>query len=98
MFGSGYKYPRKSRMDGQPMRVTTTAVIVSLTLTGGVCAVAMAARAVAPVANESSRFFPLGDITTANVATLERAWTYHSGDFSGGRGPDPGRQVPGVQV
>ena len=38
------------------------------------------------------------DITRENVSRLQPAWTFHSRDFSGGRGPEPGRAVPGVQV
>jgi quinoprotein glucose dehydrogenase len=81
------------------MRVTTAVGLSSVAVTCGLCAaLTMAPRAAAPDANESARFSALTDITAANVATLERAWTYNSGDFSGGLGPDPGRAVPGVQV
>lgn len=48
--------------------------------------------------NESARASMLADITRENVGSLKTAWTYHSRDFSGGRGPEPGRAVPGVQV
>ena len=53
--------------------------------------------AAAPV-NDSARFSPLADITRENVRGLTAAWTYHTGDFSGGRGPAPTGQVPGVQT
>ncbi len=49
-------------------------------------------------AHETARYFPLADITSANVASLTPAWTFHSGDFSGGRGPEPKGSVPGVQT
>src|SRR5687767_12627220 len=48
--------------------------------------------------HESARFSPLDDITRENIAGLTAAWTYHTGDFSGGRGPAPTGQVPGVQT
>lgn len=48
--------------------------------------------------NDSARFSPLVQITRDNVGTLQRVWTYHTRDFSGGRGPEPGRTVPGVQT
>lgn len=49
-------------------------------------------------AHESARYGPLDDITRANVTTLEPAWTFHSGDFSGGQGPNPKGAVPGLQT
>lgn len=49
-------------------------------------------------AHESARFFDGDDITRDNVASLVSVWTYHSGDFSGGRGPSPTGAVPSVQV
>jgi quinate dehydrogenase (quinone) len=52
----------------------------------------------APTVNESARFFDLADITRENVAALTVRWTFHTGDFSGGRGPRPDGQVPGVQT
>jgi glucose dehydrogenase len=51
-----------------------------------------------PRAHESARFYALSEITRDNVASLTTAWTYNSGDFSGGRGPEPTGIVPGVQV
>ena len=48
--------------------------------------------------NESARFFDLADITRENVSALTVRWTFHTGDFSGGRGPHPDDQVPGVQT
>ena len=48
--------------------------------------------------HDSARFSPLADITRENVDGLTAAWTYHTGDFSGGRGPTPTGQVPGVQT
>ena len=50
-----------------------------------------------PPAHASARFVPLGDITPTNVTSLAPAWTFHSGDFSGGKGPKPTGQVPGLQ-
>src|SRR3954469_3690602 len=47
---------------------------------------------------ESARFSPLAEITRENVRTLAVAWTLHTNDFSGGRGPAPTGQVPGVQT
>jgi glucose dehydrogenase len=52
----------------------------------------------AGVVHDSARFSPLADITRENVAGLTAAWTYHTGDFSGGHGPTPTGQVPGVQT
>jgi glucose dehydrogenase len=49
-------------------------------------------------AHESARFSPLAEIGPDNVGSLTVAWTYHSGDFAGGQGPSPTRQVAGVQV
>jgi len=81
------------------MRATSKAFgFTFLAVTCGLTALTSSAGMANPNVNESSRFFPLRDITTENVATLERAWTFHSGDFSGGRGPDPGGSVAGVQV
>ena len=52
----------------------------------------------APVGNESARFFDLAAITPQNVKALTVKWTFHTGDFSGGRGPHPDGTVPGVQT
>ena len=41
----------------------------------------------AATVNDSARFSPLADITRENVRGLTAAWTYHTGDFSGGRVP-----------
>jgi quinoprotein glucose dehydrogenase len=38
------------------------------------------------------------DLTPANVASLREAWTAHTGEFAGGRGPNPGRAVEGFQT
>lgn len=51
-----------------------------------------------PAADESARSSALADIDTGNVATLVPVWTFHSGDFSGGKGPTPSGSVPGVQT
>ncbi|HEX2309630.1 MAG TPA: pyrroloquinoline quinone-dependent dehydrogenase [Vicinamibacterales bacterium] len=51
-----------------------------------------------PTVNESARFFDLAEITRENVAALAVRWTFHTGDFSGGRGPHPDGMVPGVQT
>jgi glucose dehydrogenase len=48
--------------------------------------------------HDSARFSPLAEITCENVRNLAQAWTYHTGDFSGGRGPHPAGAVPGVQT
>ncbi len=49
-------------------------------------------------AHDSARFSPLTEIGPDNVGSLAVAWTFHSGDFAGGQGPSPTRQVAGVQV
>lgn len=36
-----------------------------------------------------TRYSPLTQITPANVATLKPAWTFHTGDISGGKGKAP---------
>ncbi len=66
----------------------------------GVCAVAIGVPAATSegVAHESARFAPFTEITTDNVTRLGIAWTYHSGDFSGGHGPAPSGPVPGLQT
>lgn len=46
----------------------------------------------------SSRFSALSEITPANVSTLKAVWTAHTGEFPGGRGPNPGRPVEGFQT
>jgi hypothetical protein len=51
-----------------------------------------------PTAHDSARYFALADVTPVNVASLVPAWTFHSGDFSGGKGPQPKGAVPGVQT
>src|SRR6478735_6893093 len=51
-----------------------------------------------PAAHESARYSPLADVTRSNVASLVPAWTFHTGDFSGGQGPQPKGNVPGVQT
>jgi quinoprotein glucose dehydrogenase len=51
-----------------------------------------------PAPHESARYSPLADVTRSNVATLVPAWTFHTGDFSGGHGPEPKGSVPGVQT
>ncbi len=48
--------------------------------------------------DDSARYSPLADIDLTTVARLAPAWTYHTGDFSGGQGPTPKGQVPGVQT
>ena len=50
-----------------------------------------------PPAHDSARYVPLDDITRTNVATLKPAWTFNSGDFAGGQGPNPQGSVPGLQ-
>ncbi len=58
-----------------------------------------AARApVRPAPEPSQRFSPLAAITPSNVTRLAVAWTAHTGEFAGGRGPNPGRPVPGFQT
>ncbi|AMY11910.1 Quinate/shikimate dehydrogenase (quinone) [Luteitalea pratensis] len=51
-----------------------------------------------PAAHESARYSPLADVTRSNVTALAPAWTFHTGDFSGGQGPQPKGSVPGVQT
>ena len=51
-----------------------------------------------PVVDDTARFTALADITRDNVATLKPVWTYNSGDFAGGRGPNPKGAVPGLQT
>jgi glucose dehydrogenase len=51
----------------------------------------------AAVAHPSTRFSGIRTITRANVATLERAWVFHTGELAGGEGPNPKRQVTGFQ-
>lgn len=51
-----------------------------------------------PAAHPSTRFSDIQTITRANVATLERAWVYHTGEFAGGQGPNPRGQVHGFQT
>jgi glucose dehydrogenase len=70
------------------------AVLVALCAT--VIQAARVERSAAPV-NDSARFSPLTDITRENVTSLAVAWTYHTGDFSGGS-PTPAGPVPGVQT
>ncbi len=71
-----------------------------IALLGAIAVVACTRGAtdVAPHADDSARFSDLTTITRENVASLEPAWTYHSGDFSGGRGPEPAGSVESVQV
>ena len=69
---------------------TAAAVLAAVTVT-------VSSQSPAP-AHETARYVPLTDITTANVASLTPAWTFHSGDFSGGKGPTPAGSVPGVQT
>jgi glucose dehydrogenase len=51
-----------------------------------------------PAFDASQRYYDLSDITPANVSALAVAWTYHTGDFAGGRGPTPAVAVPGFQT
>jgi quinoprotein glucose dehydrogenase len=72
----------------------------SLALAGS-CAIAVSALAgdgSGRFVNPSQRYYDLRDITPANVSKLAVAWTYHTGDFSGGRGPTPAGPVPGFQT
>ena len=73
-----------------------SALLMVLTTVGA--ASLLWARQTGVTPNESARASLLVDITRDNVHRLQPAWTYHSKDFSGGRGPEPGRAVPGVQV
>jgi glucose dehydrogenase len=52
----------------------------------------------APEAHVSTRYSPLADITPANVARLETAWTAHTGVFAGGKGLAPTTSVEGFQA
>jgi len=69
---------------------TAAAVIAVLTVT--------VSSQAPPPAHDSARYAPLADVTPGNVASLAPAWTFHSGDFSGGKGPQPKGAVPGVQT
>lgn len=67
-------------------------------VTLGVMAVAVPVRTqVPPPVHETMRFAPFEDITRATVGRLAAAWTFHSGDCAGGKGPAPTGQVPGLQ-
>ena len=46
----------------------------------------------------SARFSELAEITPENVARLAVAWTAHTGEFAGGLGRTPSRQVEGFQT
>ncbi|MBK5295527.1 MAG: pyrroloquinoline quinone-dependent dehydrogenase [Vicinamibacteria bacterium] len=48
--------------------------------------------------NPSARFEALSEITPANVSRLRVLWTAHTGEFSGGQGPNPTRAVEGFQT
>jgi glucose dehydrogenase len=50
-----------------------------------------------PGAHSSARFAAIHTIRRDNVATLERAWVFHTGELAGGQGPHPSGQVPGFQ-
>src|SRR6187431_3408635 len=78
------------------MQLHSALLLVVTTVAAASLLWAQHSTGVAP--NESARASLLVDITRENVGTLQPAWTYHSRDFSGGRGPEPGRAVPGVQV
>ncbi len=62
------------------------------------CGGAPSAQEPAPPAHDSARHSALREITRDNVASLQEAWTFHSGDFAGGQGPTPRGTVAGVQV
>jgi glucose dehydrogenase len=49
-------------------------------------------------AHPSARHSALTQITRENVSRLTRAWTYHTGELAGGRGPTPGVQVAAFQT
>lgn len=49
-------------------------------------------------ADPSTRFSDIRTITPANVAQLQPAWVFHTGEFAGGEGPNPKRQVPALQT
>ena len=71
----------------------------SLVITVVVAAVTVTVSSQAPPApHESARYSPLADVTRSNVTGLVPAWTFHTGDFSGGQGPQPKGSVPGVQT
>ena len=48
--------------------------------------------------NASARFSDGFGLTPANVSSLREVWTAHTGEFAGGRGPNPGRAVEGFQT
>lgn len=74
-------------------RLFTWTVLSAVAIAGTLAA---AGGSEPPVAS-SQRYYDLSDITPANVSKLTVAWTYHTGDFSGGRGPEPTVPVPGFQ-
>lgn len=49
-------------------------------------------------AHPSTRFSAIRDITPANVSRLQTAWVFRTGEFAGGEGPNPKRQVTGFQT
>ncbi len=77
------------------MRATIPLLVAAALAVAGVSATVSSQAP--PAAHDSARFVPLDDITRANVATLKPAWTFNSGDFAGGRGPNPRGPVPGLQ-
>jgi quinoprotein glucose dehydrogenase len=72
----------------------------TLVLVGMCVALASANNQINPInpTNPSSRFSTLSEITPANVSTLRLVWTAHTGEFSGGQGPNPTRAVEGFQT
>lgn len=51
-----------------------------------------------PAVHPSARFADIADINPANVAALQVAWTAHTGEFAGGKGPSPPGPVEGFQT
>ena len=77
-------------------RLPGISLALLLALGGSSCV--RAGTAAADESDPSARFAAMDEITPANVSTLAVAWTAHVGELSGGRGPQPERQVEGFQT
>ena len=51
-----------------------------------------------PATHPSARFAAIDDIDPSNVGRLQVAWTAHTGEFAGGKGPSPPGPVEGFQT
>jgi quinoprotein glucose dehydrogenase len=79
-----------------PVRLSPWHLLTAALVLAGLSATRVSTQAPAQ-AHESARFSPLADVTRQNVTTLAPAWTFRSGDFAGGQGPEPKGSVPGLQ-